>query len=307
MRNVLKTILVMVMFFTLGARAQAASPSEFKRARNLFEYGDYRAAIPLLEAMVLPGKLENEDDAAAAHRMLAVAYFQTGKKAEAAREFKSLLYLNPDAVLDPFLTPPDVVEYFDSVKADMADRLPQLREMREQEKKQRERTKEEAEARAKPAPAVAQVLVRKVRVVPLLAFFVPGGVPQFMMNHPIRGTLALLVLAGAPLPSLVFFLAARLSVSQCVRSVGQQFLEGGTGGIQCDPRRDTAVSASDSITPVVHAGFTLMQWASLALVPLAYGAGVLDAFILPDAEIPEGPAMAPESTEGASTTGGAAR
>ncbi len=292
-----------VVFLTCAVGALwAATPAEYKRAKNLFEYGDYKTAVPLLEELVLPGRLEDELEVAAAHRMLGVAYHQTGRKQEAAREFKSLLYLEPDAALDPFLTPPDVVEFFDTVKQDMADRLPQLRELRAKERADREKLLKEPGGRPVEtvAPRTTQV-VRRVRVVPWPLLFAPLGIPQFMMGHWLRGAAVLAITVLSPVPSMVFFLLARAMVGNCLPLAVDNASGAPTpgwdlqgcnpfAGPTADPKKGggAGINAPGQTQMRLHIFFTVCQYISLLAIPTAYAVGVLDALIFPTLEIPEG-------------------
>ena len=58
----------LILLWVAPALLSAATPAEFKRAKNLFEYGDYAGAIPVLEELIVPGRLEDENELAAAHR-----------------------------------------------------------------------------------------------------------------------------------------------------------------------------------------------------------------------------------------------
>ncbi|MBI5495287.1 MAG: hypothetical protein HY904_09670 [Deltaproteobacteria bacterium] len=273
--------------------ASAATPADYKRARNLFEYGDYAACVPLLEELVLPGRLEDEADIASAHRMLGVAYYHVGRKQEAGREFKSLLYINPDEQLDPFLTPPEVVEFFDTVRADMGARLPELREQRARERAQRE----QADAgRERPvsddAPPKTTVVTRRVRVVPWAALFLPFGIPQFLMGHWVRGAAVLALALAAPLPSMAFFALGWVLVGDCVRLLGAPASSDATSLVNlegCNPfGGQRTVYESDRTRRTVLIGLSALQYVSLLLIPTAYMAGLADAFIFPDLEVLEG-------------------
>ncbi|MEW5853479.1 MAG: tetratricopeptide repeat protein [Myxococcota bacterium] len=273
MRPWLNRIFVVVGVALLWAAAPEvrAEPSpEFRRAQSLFEYGDYVQAIPLLEELVLPGRLTDEKEVAAAHRMLGVSYYQVGRRQEAAREFKSLLYLNPDATMDPFLTPPEVVEFFESVKRDMGDRLTELRELRAKEKAARER---EAAARKAPpveeTPARQRVVVRKVRVIPPPILWLPLGIPQFLMGHWWRGAGVLALQLLAPIPSLGFLLAWQIML----RIANPAYSPFGGAGLPQD----------HPLIPWIYV-MAVLQYASLVLIPAAWIVGVVDAHVLPSRE-----------------------
>lgn len=141
--------------------------AKLKRARNSFAYGDYELAVTLLADLVLPGRLEHQQDLIDAQRMLGVAAIMTGHQHEAKRAFMDLLFLDPDTSLDPFLTPPPAVEFFESVANEMRDKLQKLRV-------QRKITKPPE----KVTPTVT-VIERTLRRHSRLAIFVPLGFAQF--------------------------------------------------------------------------------------------------------------------------------
>ena len=278
-----------VLAVTAGV-ALAGSPPEFRHAKNLYDYGDYATAIPLLEELVLPGRLQDSTDVMAAHRMLGVAYHQTGRKAEAAREFKSLLYMDPEATLDPFLTPPDVVEFFESVKGDVYARMPDLRERRARERARQQPTTTEpapgtpgaqaANDAAEPPP----VVVRRVRVIPWPVLFVPLGIPQFLMGHWLRGAAVVALALLSPLPNLFFFIVGTLVVWHCINPPTQSGGLSAPSTQQCRPFRNTVYQSDTTRRSLLYilGGAQLL---ALVLIPLALIVGVVDALILPDLEV----------------------
>ncbi|MFH1809619.1 MAG: hypothetical protein ABIJ09_12800 [Pseudomonadota bacterium] len=152
---------------TTRASREGSPTEELARARNLFAYGDYTAAADMLAELVLPGRLTAEEDLVEAHRMLGISYALTERRAEARRAFMALLYLAPDTRLDPFLTPPAVVEFFDAVAAEIGDKLDEVRAKRAQDR-----------AREATIPTVT-VVERTVRQRPWFTALVPLGYPQF--------------------------------------------------------------------------------------------------------------------------------
>ena len=168
-------LLCVVTCPTLGqsaapSAAETAPPTaeeELVRARNLFTYGDYERATELLSELVLPGRLAKERDLIDAHRMLGISLYQNGKHGEARREFMALLYLAPDTRLDPFLTPPPVVEFFDGIREEIADKLVVVREKLERER-----------AARSPTPTVT-LHERTVRRHAWAGNFMPFGYAQF--------------------------------------------------------------------------------------------------------------------------------
>jgi tetratricopeptide (TPR) repeat protein len=118
------------------------------RARITFEYGDYAQASKLLSALVEVGRFESAVLRAEAYRLLGLSLFYQGRKGEAYSAFLELLYLDPDAQLDPFYVPPVAVAFFDQVKKEAEPKLAPLRAQKRAELEARQRrAAEEAEQR----------------------------------------------------------------------------------------------------------------------------------------------------------------
>jgi tetratricopeptide (TPR) repeat protein len=118
------------------------------RARVTFEYGDYPQASKLLAALVEVGRFESVALRAEAYRLLGLSLFYQGRKGEAYSAFLELLYLEPDAHLDPFYVPPAAVSFFDQVKKEAEPGLAPLRAQKRAEMEARQKlAAEEAERR----------------------------------------------------------------------------------------------------------------------------------------------------------------
>jgi hypothetical protein len=152
-----------------------------RRGRNLFQYGDCQGVVEQLSDLTLPGRLESSDDLADTHRMLGVCHFQLGQRENAERELKSLLFLKPDTKLDPFLTPPPVVELFDALKAQFKKKLEEIREA-----KRKAGLAQEGQQEAKTLVVEREVTYRETSY---LAPLVPFGFGQFENQEPIKGSI----------------------------------------------------------------------------------------------------------------------
>lgn len=115
----------------------------------------------------MPGLLADEREQLEVHRMLGICHAlvdTADNKREAAREFSSLLSIDPDFQLDPFEVPPNVVEIFEAQKTAMKARLDEIRK-----------------ARAKEDDFDGGILVERttqVRTTPFPVVFVPFGLGQ---------------------------------------------------------------------------------------------------------------------------------
>ncbi len=149
------------------SEAPPATPEQrYAKGKSLFEYGDCAGTIDQLAPLVVPGTLGDERQQLDVHRMLGICLALANKPIEAARELSSLLAIDPEYTLDPFLTPPVAVEIFEKQKASMRVQLEEIRRAREAEKKDN------------LDGGVLVERVTTVRETPLAAAFLPFGLAQ---------------------------------------------------------------------------------------------------------------------------------
>lgn len=170
---------------TVMVALPGASPSqEFDRGRTAFLRGEYERAVTLIYPLLYPElRLETENEALQAHRMLGVAYLFVNKPAEARIEFRKLLELSPDFQFDPLLDPPRVVEFFNAI----------VREQREQLGDIEARLKKREEQRNRH---VGEILVRRTEQHSYAVSFIPFGVGQFQNQQRTKGWIFFGVEAG---------------------------------------------------------------------------------------------------------------
>jgi hypothetical protein len=178
-----------------AAPAPEETPAQrYRRGRAQFDYGDCAGASTTLSDLAVPGRLQDESQQIEVHRMLGVCAALAGKELEAAREFSSLLAIDPDYLLDTFLTPPPVVEIFDRQKRAMRVQLDEIRRAKERER--------EAYGDAEGGVLVERVIT--VEEKPFIAAFLPLGLAQLVNDEPtkalifgsVQGTLLAVNIAG---------------------------------------------------------------------------------------------------------------
>jgi hypothetical protein len=159
--------------------ALAAAPGEeFARGRTAFFRAEYGRAIEILRPLLYPElRLETEDEAVQAHRMLAVAYLFENQPDEARREFRKLLELRPDYRLDPLLDPPRVVDFFNEVVKEQAGDVAAV------EARRRRREADRAARRQEDGAPVIRRVEKRSLVVALLPF----GAGQFQNGERRKG------------------------------------------------------------------------------------------------------------------------
>ena len=174
----------------LLALALAAPRADLKRARDRFEFGAWGDAAGSVRAWLAEHPEPSGAQAVEAYRMLGISEFHLGDLNQARTSFVSLLSLEPDYALDPFLVPPPVVEFFDRVKREHEPLLGPIRE-RKRLLEEQERLAEEArrklllEEQARTGPPTKVVRVQE-RI--YLFNWMPFGAGQFQNGDRAKGT-----------------------------------------------------------------------------------------------------------------------
>jgi hypothetical protein len=100
-----------------GASSETDAATALERALSAFEYGDMdlvvEAARPVAEGRAHPSDTQRVQ----ALRLLGIGLFLTGRREGAETAFFDLLRQKPGARLDPTHTRPDVVAFFENVRA----------------------------------------------------------------------------------------------------------------------------------------------------------------------------------------------
>jgi hypothetical protein len=174
----------------LLALALAAPQADLRRARDRFEFGAFADAAGSVRGWLAEHPDASGPDAIEAWRILAISEFHLGDLNQARSAFVSLLSIEPDTVLDPFLVPPPVVEFFDRVKK---EHEPQLRPLRERKRALEEQARLAEEARRKlileeQARTGPPTKVIKVQERIYLFNWMPFGAGQFQNGHKAKGT-----------------------------------------------------------------------------------------------------------------------
>jgi len=169
----------------------ATPATDLKRAKDRYEFGAYGDAAGAVRQVLAQYPDLPEPQAIEAWRILGLAEFQLGDQTAAREAFIHLLSIDPDYALDPFLVPPNIVDFFDRVKREAEPQLQPLREQRKQVKEQ-ERLAEEArrkllaEEQARSGPPTKLIIVQE-RV--YIINFLPFGAGQFQNGERTKGTI----------------------------------------------------------------------------------------------------------------------
>jgi hypothetical protein len=227
--------------------ASTTPEEQFTRGKNAFDYADCANAIIILAPLAVPGKLQDEKEQLKVHQMLGVCYALTeNRQLDAAREFSSLLSIDPDYDLDAFHNPPAAVDIFTRQRDAMKAQLEELRRAREKAK--------QSAAEAKGGFVVEKNTL--VRDVPLAVAFMPFGLAQGA-----NGETALGVAVGA-----VQGVTLATTVTTFWASMYYLGLEDTAGTEQ--------VKAAQKST---YTALVVTQWIAALAFAGAYGAGVGEA------------------------------
>ena len=209
----------------LPAAAWAAPPTDLKRAKDRYEFGAYADAAGAVRELLARRKDLPEVEIVEAYRILGLSEYQLGDRGAARSAFVNLLSIDPDYALDPFLVPPQIVEFFDRVKREAEPELAPLRERRRQLKEQ-ERLAEEArrkllaEEAARSGPPSKVVLVQE-RI--YLFNWLPFGAGQFQNGDTGKGTavaISQVLLGAVNITAIVLHSEVASSARRCSFSPG---------------------------------------------------------------------------------------
>lgn len=154
---------------------------EYQRGKNAFDRGEFGRAVEILHPLLYPEpRLQSGQKIVDAHRLLGVAYLFQKQDQEARKEFRKLLQIRPDYRLDPLLFPPEVVDFFNTVRQEHGAELSSLEAKRASAEK---RAKADCEnARAEPVVIEKRFFRNSYHV-----NFIPFGAGQFQNNQRLKG------------------------------------------------------------------------------------------------------------------------
>jgi hypothetical protein len=172
---------------------QAAAPAateELQRGKNAYDRGEFARAVEVVRPLLYPEiRLHTDNQIVQSHRILGVSYLFEKQQAEATQEFRKLLQLSPDYHFDPLLDPPEVVDFFNTVRKEYSTELAQLEVKRKEMERARQREKEECDkVRAGPS-----VIEKRVGRNSFAISFIPFGAGQFQNGHRKKGWTFLVV------------------------------------------------------------------------------------------------------------------
>jgi len=100
-----------------GATGETDAATALERALSAYEYGDMDLVVESARSVAEGRAHPNETQRVQALRLLGIGLFLTGRREGAETAFFDLLRQKPSARLDPTHTRPDVVAFFENVRA----------------------------------------------------------------------------------------------------------------------------------------------------------------------------------------------
>lgn len=151
------------------ATSETTPADALRVARAAFEYRDFERVIAVLDPWVHPPRIPDPVLMIEARKLLGVSRHVTGDEPRAREEFAQILSADPRFELDAFVIPPRVIETFEAVRKQMSPVLKPLLG--------------EPDTRDSSTPGAVRLVVLPSR----WTAFVPGGVPQFIVDQPELG------------------------------------------------------------------------------------------------------------------------
>ncbi|MCU0700234.1 MAG: hypothetical protein MUC96_27315 [Myxococcaceae bacterium] len=172
-------IALAVVIVAATAFAQSTPERELELARALFDAGKYGETVSLVRKALGVTNFTDEQRIEL-HRMAGLSSFNLGDTQAAKESFLSLLRLNPDHVLDPFIAPPPALRLFDQVRKDNADELTLVRQLLQVRAEQKRREEEEKRKAAEARGSGKTITIEKR---PFWMNFLPFGAGQFVQER----------------------------------------------------------------------------------------------------------------------------
>jgi hypothetical protein len=255
---------LLVLALALGAQS-----ADLKRARDRFEFGSFAEAAGTIRAWLAEHPDASGDEAIEAYRMLGISELKLGDVPQARSAFVSLLSLDPDYALDPFLVEPRVVEFFDQVKREHEPALAPLRE-RQRALEEQKRLADEAKKRLlSEEQARSGAPAKVIRIEERHYFFnwLPLGAGQYQNGEPGKGT----AIAAAEVVLGAVNLGAILFHNQIAQDPSRRCAPSQTTGCSRPPYRDSDRTLLSRIDTV--------KYVSAGLFWAVYAYGVVDAHL----------------------------
>jgi hypothetical protein len=260
-------VVALAILIATSALAQSSPDREVELVKAVFDAGKYSETVTLVRKALSvtnftdPQRIE-------LHRMAGLSSFNLGDTAGAKESFVSLLRLNPDYVLDPFIAPPPAIRLFEAVRKENADELGLVRQLMQVRAEQERRA---AEERKKQDQERATRRVVTIERRPMWMNFLPFGAGQFVQDRTEWGVAFALSEGVFAITSIVAYWAIEGlkttltdTIPDTLTPLGFYTLERRGIPVSAQPQRDA---------------WRVVKWTTGAAFFLSYALGVVDAVV----------------------------
>jgi hypothetical protein len=260
-------VVAFVLLTATGALAQGSPDREVELVKAVFDASKYSETITLVRKAL---SVTNFTDAQRIelHRMAGLSSFNLGDPASAKESFLSLLRLNPDYVLDPFVAPPPALRLFEAVKKESADELGLVRQLMQVRAEQERRAAEERKKQEQERATRRLVTIERR---PMWVNFLPFGVGQFLQDRTELGVTFAVGEGLFAITSIVAYWAIEALKTTITDIVPDTLTTTGAFPLE---RRGIPVSAQAQ-----RDTWRIVKWASGSAFYLAYAVGVVHAVV----------------------------
>lgn len=260
-------LLAIAMLIGSAAFAQTSPERELELAKAMFDAGKYAETVSLVRKAL---SITNFTDPQRVelHRMAGLASFNLGDTNAAKESFVSLLRLNPDYVLDPFVAPPPAIRLFEQVRKDNADELALVRQLLQVRAEQQRRAAEEKKKQDEER-ATRRIVTIERR--PMWMNFLPFGAGQFRQDRTEWGIVFAISQGLTAITSIVAYWAIEGLKEEKVDTLTDRLTPNGTFPLTRRGIPASAVGQRDA--------WRIVKWSSGGAFYLAYALGVVEAVI----------------------------
>ncbi len=218
-----------------AARAESAD-REVVSIGNDFRYSNYAAALTRAKDRINRGGL-GEEDLVELHKIAGLSAHYLGRLPDAESHFTSLLRIEPDFALDPFVVPPPAVSFLEKIRKELGRELDVIRqkkrleaEFKKREREAQERSRRESEEQRRRMEDLSRrITLRTVEKRSFVINFLPFGAGQFQQQRTGLGIFLAVSEGATAAVSVVAYIAWALLIQKVDRVIpGFQTWDGNT-------------------------------------------------------------------------------
>lgn len=260
-------VFALALLVATSALAQGSPEREVELVKAVFDAGKYSETVALVRKALSVTNF-TDGQRIELHRMAGLSSFNLGDTASAKESFVSLLRLNPDYVLDPFIAPPPAIRLFEAVRKENADELGLVRQLMQVRAEQERRA---AEERKKLDLERATRRIVTIERRPMWMNFLPFGAGQFLQDRTEWGVAFAISEGVFAITSIVAYWAIeglKVKFEDTIADTNT------ASGFYLLVRRGipaTATAQRDS--------WNVVKWTTGGAFYLAYAIGVVDALV----------------------------